>query len=344
MWNRHTVVLLACICFSSFIIAFDITVPARAARPSRVANVLVFSTLPRSPLITSLGIDTEAISITLVTIETLASTTLSAFNGSLAAADVIFVDRFLPGNVSYLNLLVSHVNGTLGNDGLVMFGFLQSESTPGNGDLTAAQVNAIAPLLPVDLTAAYVNSTSDSTSLEYSIQVKVAANIPPNSSILTRYIPWGTCPLIDRRLVVEAKPAATPVITDLVEDKSIISEWIFGGSGARVTFFSMEITEHNIGFTVFPYFNYLMYVCTFHAINGFSDALIESWEEWPYSPIPRGTAVVVWFIMIGALWVISFWIYFRNKKRRSSTADASPGSVKEPVLVEKAADGGKTRE
>jgi hypothetical protein len=344
MFNRHIIVMLVCICFSSSIIAFDMAVPARAARPSRVANVLVFSALPQSPLITSLGIDGEAISITLATSESLAITTLSAFNDSLAAADVIFVDRFLPGNVSYLKMLVSHVNGTFSNDGLVIFGFLQRDSTPGNGDLTATQVNAIAPLLPVDLTASYINSTSDSTSLEYSIQVKVAAEIPPSSSILTQYIPWGTCPLIDRRLVVEAKPFATPVITDLVEEKSIISEWIFGASGARVMFFSMEITEHNIGFTVFPYFNYLMYVCTFHAITGYSDALIESWEDWPYSPIPKGTAVVVWFIMIGALWVISFWIYFRNKKRGPSTADASPGPVKEPALLDKAADGGKPRE
>nr|MDO8088906.1 hypothetical protein [Candidatus Sigynarchaeum springense] len=311
-----------------------------------MANVLVFSTLPSTPLITSLGVDTDAINVTVVTRERLALMSLAQFNTTLALADVIFVDRFLPGNISFLDLLVSHVNGTLGNDGLVMFGILQKDSTPGNGDFTAAQVNTIAPLLPVDLAATYVNSTSDSASIDYSIQVKVTASIPTSSSILTKYIPWGTCPLIDRRVVVEAKPGATPVITDLVEQKSILSEWVFGPSGARVMFFSMEITENNIGFTVFPYFNYLMYVCTFHVTSGYSDDLIESWEEWPYSPIPRGPAVAVWFVMIGALWIITFWIYFKNKKR--GKIDSNTIAARGPGAGQPAGgttgEGGKPRE
>jgi hypothetical protein len=308
-----------------------------------VANVLVFSSSENSPLIISLGIDREAIQVTTITNESLASITISAFNATLTSTDVIFVDRFLPGNATFLALLVSHVNGSFGNDGLVMFGFLQKDSTPGNGDLTAAQVNAIAPVLPVDLNAAYINSTRDSAALDYSIQVKVAASIPPSSSILTQYIPWGTCPMIDRRLLVEPKPAATRVITDLVEQKSILSEWVLGASGARVMFFSMEIRENNVGFTVFPYFNYLMYVCTFHALNGYSDSLIESWEDWPYSPIPRGPAIVVWFSMIGALWVISFGIYFRNKKRGPITTSSKLEPVKDLAHSEKGVDGGKQR-
>ena len=288
----------------------------KAARPGTIAKVLVLSKQETTPLITSLRIDVDAINVTVITNETLSVMSIARFNATLAMVDVIFVDRFLPETSGYLDLLACHVNGTLGNDGLVMFGFMQKNSTPGVGDFTASQINAIKALFPVDLTVQYVNSTEDSNNPAYSIQVKTAATIPPSSEILVKFIPWGTCPLIDRRITILSKPAATPVITDLMDQQAIITEWKLG-SGARVIFFAMEIIEHNIGFTVFPYFNYLMMICTFHAMHGYSDAAIESYEEWPWSPIPRGIAVWVWFTMIGALWVVTFWIYLKNKKRGS---------------------------
>ncbi|MEX2730103.1 MAG: hypothetical protein Q6353_022875, partial [Candidatus Sigynarchaeum springense] len=279
---RRAAIVVECLACTLLLPCFAVA-PTAAERPDRVANVLVFSTAARTPLILALGVDTEAINVTVVTKESLAMMSFSQFNATLTVADVMFVDRFLPQNLSYLELLVSHVNGTLGNDGLVMFGILQNGTVPGEGDFSASQVNAIAPILPVNLTTAYVNSTGNSSAPGFVIQVETAPSVPENSSILVNCIPWSACPLIDRRLLVTMKPNATLVLTSTIGAETVLAEWFIGDNDSSVMFFSMEITDHNFLFTSFPYFAYLMYVCTFHAMNNYSDAFIESWAEWPYS-------------------------------------------------------------
>jgi hypothetical protein len=308
-------------------------VPAAAERPERVANVLVFSTAQRTPLVVALGTDTAAIRVTVITNETLASMPLAAFNESLTLADVVFVDRFLPENLSYLHLLVSHVNGTMGHDGLVMFGIMQNSSVPGDGDLSSSQVSVIAPILPVDLLAGYMNSTGNSSAPGYIIQVEPAPIVPENSSILVECIPWSACPLIDRRLVVAAKPAGTIILTDLSDAETVLAEWFLGENGSRVMFFSMEIAEHNIAFTTFPYFDYLMYVCAFHAMHNYSDALIESWEEWPFSSGHGGGTPWVWIVAIIVLVGVAFWLYLQTRKKTAKPGEGKADGMDATVPV-----------
>jgi len=310
--------VLACLVFT-FLLP-GLAIPVAAGRPDRMASVLVFSTAARTPLTIALGVDTEAINVTVVTSESLALMSLAQFNTTLALADVIFVDRFLPGNLSFLHLLVSHVNGTFGNDGLVMFGILQNGTVPGEGDFSAAQVNAIAPVLPVNLTTGYVNSTGNSSAPGFAIQVETASGVPENSSLLVNCIPWNSCPLIDRRLLVTMKPNATLVLTSTTGAETILAEWFIGDNDSSVMFFSMEITDHNFLFTSFPYFAYFMYVCTFHAMSNYSDAFIESWNEWPFSPGFGGGTPWALLIVTGALVVVMLWLNLRPRKKDAKAA------------------------
>ncbi|MBN2153123.1 MAG: hypothetical protein JW839_16845 [Candidatus Lokiarchaeota archaeon] len=267
-----------------------------------------------TPLIRALGTDTESINVTVITSETLAWMPLYTFNESLALADVIYVDRFMPWGIDLLQLLVSHVNGTISYDGLIMFGIMQNGSVPGEGDLTPSQVDAIAPVLPVSLSTSYVNSTGNSSAPGYAIEVKPASGVPENSTILANCIPWDTCPLVDRRLVVSAMPGAAVVLTDQTGSEPVLAEWNISDNDSSVMVFSMEIIENNRLFTSFPCFAYLMYVCTFHAMYNYSDSLIDSWEEWPFSPGYGGDLPWAWLILTLALVGVALWLYYLSRK------------------------------
>ena len=236
---------------------------------------------------------------------------------------MLFVDRFLPTNLTFLHLLISHVNGTFGSDGFIVPGIME-------GDLNAAQVSISQPVLPVNLPTSYQNSTERSDLPEYNIQIKPADTIPAGSEVLTRGIPWISCPQINRRTLVDSKTNASTILTNLDGTKTILAEWrLNGGTGANVIFFSMEIMENNIGFVVWPYFNFLMYVCTYHSLFGYPDEQIETFNQWPWSPVPDMPTIIGWFVMIGGLWVITLACFAKYKNKRPETIGEKTKAVTE---------------
>lgn len=297
--------------------------PTPHQRPDRVANVLVFSSMVRTPLITALGIDTHAINMTVVTPGTLATMSIDAFNASLSSVDVIFIDKLLPEDPDFLHLLASHVNGTKGHVGLVVFGFLQNGTIPGVGDMNASQVTTISSVLPVDIPVSYTNSTSDEGASTYAIHLEQSPVIPENASILWNCIPWTECPLVDRRLLVTAKPGALTLLTGQGGTEPILVENQFGENGSRAIFFSLEITRYNVPFSSAIYFPYLMYACTFHALYNYSDGLIESWDEWPFSPGSGGDPPWFAIALVGALAVITIALRVRSRKAASKKPPAT---------------------
>jgi cbb3-type cytochrome oxidase subunit 3 len=306
---------------SGFIVPAAAQLPFLPEEPERVANVLVFTTAINTPIVTAFGADTESMNTTVITSAMLASMSLDAFNSTLNSSDVIFVDRFLPENLTYLHMLVSYVNGTMGYEGLVMFGIMQNGSIPGDGDLSPSQVSAIEPILPVNLSVGYVNSTANSSAPGFAIQVEPAAIVPENATIIVDYFPWDACPLIDRRLVVAAKPAASLVLTDQTDNETVLAEWSLGGNGSQVMAFSMEINEHNLLLRSSPYFGYLMYLCAFHSMNDYSDSLIDTWGEWTFPGGLFGDSLWVWIILVIVLIGIAFWLYLKTRKKGNKAAD-----------------------
>ncbi|NMC06766.1 MAG: hypothetical protein GYA24_16230 [Candidatus Lokiarchaeota archaeon] len=288
-------VLLICTCISAAMIAQGSVKQVEATRPSRAANVLVFSASPSSPLITSLGIDRDAINMTVITNSTMESITLARFNSTLHATDVFFIDRYLPGEVPYLHLIASHVNGTIRNAGLVMFGFLPD-------DEGFASIGVLAPLLPVMLgtnISAQV-STSDTGDAGYKVQVGLVTPVPAGSAIVARHIGWTSCPAISKRLVVDTKPGTSKLViaSDIgFTGTAIIAEWNASSTGSHVMFYSM-ILDLNKPFYLWPYFNYLVYVSVFHATTGYPDDAIESYAEWPFAPIPNPVQEILWFLLV----------------------------------------------
>jgi hypothetical protein len=311
MTRPRRLVLLA-FCLAGVLSPFGFSNRVSARAPIRLANVLLFSNADQSPLITSLGIDREAINLTAITNVTVAGMSLTAFNSTLNSTDVIFIDRYIPDAATYLSLLASHVNGTFGNAGLVMFGFFPD-------DVGFGSVDVLAPFLPITLQSNISTqiSTGDTGDAGYKVQVGVADPLPAGSAAITRHIGWTSCPAASRRLVVDAKPAASKVIeaSDIgFEGDSILAEWNATTNGSHVMFYS-TIISGNKPFYLWPYFNYLMYVSVFHSIAGYPESAIESYADWPYAPIPNPFQELLWFLLVSGMAAVTIIITVYYKRR-----------------------------
>lgn len=279
---------------------------ARAQRNHEIVNVLLLTKYNESSLISSLMIDKESISLTIAK-----STNYKDYFDDLDDFDVFIIDRFLPKNLAELQTLKSHIDGTIDSKGLIVFGFLEN-------DFTSEQVEAISDLLPVEINPDYNSAISpnDTSNPDYKIQISLNSNVANlSNNVVIKHIPWTSCPLIAKRLVVENKKENYGVIESIDGIYAIFSEWTVRNVGGKVLFYSMEIDDNNKPFTLWPYFNYLVYTSIFHVKSGFSELNIESYSAWPYSPIPHTIEIIFWFIMVACLWIITFWLYFKYRNK-----------------------------
>jgi len=290
------------------------------------ANVVIFSKGTDTPLITSLNIDTDAINLTVITKDNINQ----VFNDDLLkSTHVVIVDRYMPTDITDLHLLRGFINGTNGTLGLLFFGGLKNDLTE-TDDFSDEQINVISQVLPLTLSASYNVSTDESSNEGYKIQIAINSAVEnqlitdkANSNLLVRHISWTSSPIISKRILAETaniKATATQIIESIEGDYSLISEWTIS-NGGTVIFFGILINGYNDPFVVWPYFNYLMYVSVFHANPSFLDTSIESFAEWPFSPIPHLIEIIMWFSMIGVLWIITFRWFFKLKKEGMSEND-----------------------
>jgi len=283
-----------------------------AARPVLVANVTVFSRTSDSPLITSLGIDHEAINLTIITNETLLMNSQEHIEAIIENTDVFFVDRYFPANTSITSIVASAVNGTSGNKGMVFFGLLE-------GDVDHATMASLSGLLPVTILDDYSSqvSTGNTNDPGYKVQVGLVDEVPAGSVAISKHIGWTSCPALSRRLVLDARAGASRVVevTTLgYEGDAILAEWDMPGNGGHVMFCSV-ILDLNKPLYLWPYFNYLMYVSVFHALHAYPGDAIEAYHEWPFAPIPNPVQEAWWFVLVGAMGAITAIVTVHFKRR-----------------------------
>jgi len=294
------------------------SIPIEEVRDHDQASVILFTNKKDSSLITALEIDSTVIDLIILTEKNVDE----KFNENLLkASDVVIIDRFLPENENKILLLKSYINGTNSDLGLIFFGGLKNDKEE-DDDFSDLQITLFSDLLPVKLNNDYDVSTDDTSEEDYKIQVAMNNVIEEekntnkeNAHILVRDIAWTSCPLISKRMITETKSKGTQIIESIDRDHSILSEWDID-EGGTVLLFTLLINGYNNPFVLWPYFNYLIYASVFHVKPEFSDSKIESYAEWPHSPIPHIREIILWFTMIGILWAITFYCFFsmRNKK------------------------------
>jgi len=337
--KKNLAILLIGIVGFTVFVAVLFSVPSITInRQHEQANVVLFAKSEDSSLITSLQIDSEAINLTVITKDTINT----KFNEDLLNhTDVIIIDRYLPTNTNDLHLLRGYINGTNSSLGLVCYGGLKNDPSEAD-DFNDEQINILEPLLPASITPDYNVSSSDTSDDEYKIQIAMHNELQDqlstdrqNANVLVKYISWTSSPLISKRMLVPStalKTSATGIIESIDGKYSILSEWTLAGNGGTVILLTLLIDGYNNPFVVWPYFNYLMYVSVFHTKADFSDNAIESFAEWPYSPIPHLLEIIMWFSMIGVLWVITIYWFLKFRKRSISDRTTEPFEAqKEPT-------------
>ncbi len=79
--------------------------------------------------------------------------------------------------------------------------------------------------------------------------------------------------------------------------------------------------EANKPFYLWPYFNYFVFQSIRYLSNEFSYASeIDTYAQWPHSPIPHETEATIWMIFVAGLWVFNFVLFFTLGKKKKSAS------------------------
>lgn len=316
----------------SWFIIFTVSVLFWSSRFSTAQNtndpvsVMVFSKSTQSHLITALGIEKNQISVDCISNNTAKEYSLNEFETLLHQSDVIFIDRYLPTEISYLTLIAQYVNGSKGTKGLVVFGASIENGIP---DFNSDQINCLSSLLPVYFGTSYNVSTNNSIDSSFKVQTKYSDQINAEDFYLTRDIPWESMPAISRRTITPLNTLKADAYSSLLSvdgQEILISEKNLTAE-AKSFFCGIIIQGENLPFTLWPYFNYLIYSITLHVAPNTEDSDISRYYEWDHAPIPHLPQIIGWFAMVTSLWVISFLIYFQMKKVTRRDPHYFPSSV-----------------
>ncbi len=287
--------------------------------------------------------------------------------------DVVIVDGYLPNDQSKLETIMNYVNGTDGTKGLLFFGgnyshFVAdaiitkfSEVLPAdfvaNQDIKNTYLNSSwanvtgADPLFMDVYLDYVSGQMKEYNIvtgQVEVNLNPALDGDPNFLFKVPRIAWGSCPLLGERIQTYA-PRNVSTDYTIVEVPSTKEPLIImrnGTTKGRVMYISAgtfiqtktwdenKKDEWNKAFALWPYFNYMMYLMVRWLDPQVTNpSTIESYADWPFSPIPHFWDAVAWMVFIASLWVFNFILFFklgRSSRKRTTAATAIPPATGHP--------------
>ncbi|TFF86491.1 MAG: hypothetical protein EU551_01325 [Promethearchaeota archaeon] len=89
------------------------------------------------------------------------------------------------------------------------------------------------------------------------------------------------------------------------------------GNGNIILFTGWLDEDSNVGFRVWPYFNYLLYTMVFES----SGESFQKYNVWPFSPVPHFADQLTIGIIVVILGVLAFLLFFIIKKKSSKKID-----------------------
>lgn len=270
--------------------------------------------------------------------------------------DAVIVDSYLPEGAE-LEFLIEHINGTQAETGLIFFGGNYTESSIyAVDDLLPIEFLVQKPELNATIYELYQNQTGlpsipgggyfdyvyDITD-PYEVQsneIQVAVSdaqdslSPDDKSIYVKRIAWQSCPLLYERIFTyytKIDEGAKTLIEVPNTLEPLVSKWEYNGdpdievlycSPGTADLWNHEdeaLEEWNTPFHLWPYFNYMVYLMVFDVSNlaELPDENIETYAEWPHSPIPHDREATIWMIFVAALWVFNFLLFFTLGKKKN---------------------------
>jgi hypothetical protein len=194
-------------------------------------------------------------------------------------------------------------------------------------------------------------------------------------NILQRSVVWESSPLVKERIFVKDAPSDAKVLVYRPEQNRVAKFtkgeplvayrtegtgkilWVSMVVGPTTALFSLYVTqgagpywkrvpvadsatphtvEANKPFYLWPYFNYFLFQSIRFLGGGLSVTDIDTYAQWPSSPIPHETEATLWMIFVASLWVFNFVLFFtlgRKKKSAGREAGASGSTTGEKELT-----------
>ncbi|MBD3350958.1 MAG: hypothetical protein GF364_05675 [Candidatus Lokiarchaeota archaeon] len=210
-----------------------------------------------------------------------------------------------------------------------------------------------------------------SNEIQVSVSDKQDSLHDDQKSMYIKRIAWQSCPLLYERILTYNSKIDDGALT-LVEvpntKEPLVSKWTYPSNpDTEVLYISpgtadlhkwddeegeYVLDEWNTPFHLWPYFNYMMYLMVFDVANiaGFGEDSIETYAQWPHSPIPHETEAIIWMTFVASLWVFNFVLFFTlgkkkrkddlegEEKKEKGGEDRDTGDIEKPEAAEKDAD------
>jgi hypothetical protein len=191
---------------------------------------------------------------------------------------------------------------------------------------------------------------------------------PASVNLLQRSVVWESSPLVKERIFVKDANVTAKVLVyrpeqgrtgtfslgeplvayDTVGTGRVL--WVSMVVGATTAQFAEYITqgagpywerviipgsqtphgvEANKPFYLWPYFNYFLFQSVRFLAGDLSIAAIDTYAQWPFSPIPHETEATLWMVFVAGLWVFNFVLFFTlgRKKKTAGREVVAPGSA-----------------
>ncbi|MHA1847488.1 MAG: hypothetical protein ACTSXU_07580 [Promethearchaeota archaeon] len=99
--------------------------------------------------------------------------------------------------------------------------------------------------------------------------------------------------------------------------------------------------EWNKAFYLWPYFNFFLYQTTMFLAKKDANQ-INTYAQWPYSPIPHQNDAIIWMLFIAGLWIFNFVLFFSlGRKKRIVESSVKEDEGKKGEKDEKEGKGGE---
>ncbi|NMC06126.1 MAG: hypothetical protein GYA24_13000 [Candidatus Lokiarchaeota archaeon] len=205
-----------------------------------------------------------------------------------------------------------------------------------------------------------------------------------DQDILQRSVVWESSPLVKERIFVKDAKADAKVLVYRPEQGRVSTTfdkgeplvayrtqgsgkilWVSMAVGSTTANFADYVTqgvgpywqrvkvpgsekprtiEANKPFYLWPYFNFFLFQSV-RFLGGLNSTEIDTYAQWPFSPIPHEAEATLWMIFVAGLWVFNFVLFFTlGKKKKTTRPDATtpeqqaaPGAEKELTADERKA-------
>ncbi|MFX0101453.1 MAG: hypothetical protein ACFFCS_17900 [Candidatus Hodarchaeota archaeon] len=155
---------------------------------------------------------------------------------------------------------------------------------------------------------------------------------------LVQKIQWSSCPSIRNFTNITSINATngTNLLTTGSSDDSPLFYSYQGVNGSEFLLFTPWVVPggNNLQVELWLYFNYFIYLSTAYLTTNTPD-ILPSFSEWAHSPVPHATDTIIIAVIVIALGIIAFSLFFYQRQKSKKTQIVLSEKALEEITKEK---------